>query len=685
MSKTFQLDPGTRIGLRRSLLCLAIFMMSGITAIGQLTTATITGTVTDQSGAAVPGATVTLKNTDTGISRTAQTAENGKYEALSLPAGSYEISAALTGFRTVVHTGISLTVGQNAVVDFALQVGQVSESVTVTGEIAQIETTTATVANVVDEKRVTDLPLNGRDLTQLSFLQPGVIKSPAGAGAFSGLGDKLSVAGSRGNQNIYLLDGVSNSDLSGNAQSASGQLAGAETIKEFQIITNNYSAEYRSQAGAIVSAVTKSGTNNLHGSLYEFLRNDALDAAKWEENKGGGKSPFKRNQFGGSLGGPIFKDQTFFFASYEGLRQSQGVNTQARVPDMNARNGVLPGVSPITISSAIRPYLDLYPVPGCGNRILSPAVLNEVKVGYSFTNPVQDIPLTSRDFGSLAFRPGRKLLGQIQISPLDDIGYRTDKSDYQQKLWSFMDGLSVTRGAHLLRMGVNFEHYWYQQISCSRGCYGRYQFSNLAQFLQAQPQLFEVQLPGAENPDRHLRQILLGSYFQDNWNIHPSLTLNLGIRHEFVTVPREENGLIAAMKTPFDAGMYLSKEAQKLYPTFPTLGTVDQFYTNATLKSFSPRFGFAFAPGGKKFSVRGGFGMFYEHPMLYNLRTNIQEMPPFAQIGSILAADAARAGIPLTFPRAIDNPAIAGLLGAGGFTARVVAYQHTPAYIYLWG
>src|SRR5262249_13345515 len=177
--------------------------------------------------------------------------------------------------------------------------------------------------------------------------------------------------GSRGNQNIYLLDGVSNSDLSGNAQSASGQLAGAETIKEFQIITNNYSAEYRSQAGAIVSAVTKSGTNNFHGSLYEFLRNDALDAAKWEENKGGGKSPFKRNQFGGSLGGPLVKDRTFFFASYEGLRQSQGVNTQARVPDMAARSGILPGVAPITVSSVVKPYLDLWPVPGVGNRIVA--------------------------------------------------------------------------------------------------------------------------------------------------------------------------------------------------------------------------------------------------------------------------------------------------------------------------
>ena len=759
----------SKIGWGKIVLCLGILIMSSLAAIGQLTTGTIAGTVTDQSGAAVPGATVTLKNTDTGILRTVQTRENGKYEALSLPAGSYEVSASLSGFRTAVHTGIGMAVGQNAVVDFALQVGEVSQTVTVTGETAQIETTTATVSNLVDEKKVTDLPLNGRDLTQLSFLQPGVTKSPAGAGAFSGLGDKLSVAGSRGNQNIYLLDGVSNSDLSGNAQSASGQLAGAETIKEFQIITNNYSAEYRSQAGAIVSAVTKSGTNNLHGSLYEFLRNDKLDAAKWEENKGGGKSAFRRNQFGGSLGGPIIKDKTFFFGSYEGLRQSQGVNTQARVPDVNARNGILPGVAPITVSPAVKPYLGLYPVPGEGNvivsepgrrpdgtvllaaiakvptnddfglgridhnfssgklgtisgtynydsgesssetppgvlgdllaqgfssrkhvvsvnqtSIFSPSVLNEVKVGYSFTNPVQDIPLVSRDFGNLAFRPGRNLLGEIVVSPLTTIGYRVNKSDYQQKLWSFKDGLSVTRGAHSFRMGVDFEHYWYQQVSCSRGCNGSYTFSNLAQFLQAQPQQLDVQLPGAENPDRHMRQIMFGSYFQDNWNVRPSLTLNLGIRHEFVTVPTEEKGLIAAMKTPFDAGMYLSKEAQKLYPTFPTLGTVDRFYTNATLKSFSPRFGFAFAPGDKKFSVRGGFGIFYEHPMLYNLRTNIQEMPPFAQIGSILAADAASAGIPLTFPRAIDNPAIASLLRGGSLTARVINYEQHPAYIYRW-
>src|SRR5207247_6378451 len=186
MSKAFQPEPGSRMRWRRIVLCLGTLIMWSVTAIGQLTTGTITGTVADQSGAAVPGATVTLKHTDTGISRTAQTRENGKYEALSLPTGSYEISASLSGFQTVVHTGIGLALGQNAVVNFALQVGEVSQSVTVTGETAQVETTTATVSNLIDEKKVTDLPLNGRDLTQLSFLQPGVIKSPAGAGAFPG-------------------------------------------------------------------------------------------------------------------------------------------------------------------------------------------------------------------------------------------------------------------------------------------------------------------------------------------------------------------------------------------------------------------------------------------------------------------------------------------------------------------
>src|SRR5262245_36748330 len=294
--------------------CIALMVFaSSSLGMGQLDTGTILGRVTDQSGAATPGVMITIKNTETGVSRKLETNEVGRYEAAALPVGSYEVTATLEGFQTLVRSGIALTVGRNAVVDMALQVGEVAQEITVAGEGSFVETTTATVSNLVDEKRVLEIPLNNRDLTQLAFLQPGVLKVPQlttganqGLTYAGGMGDKLSVGGARATQNIYLVDGISNSDLSGNAQGAAGNYAGAESVKEFQVITNNYSAEYPSKPGAIISAVTKSGTNSFHGSLFEFLRNDNLDAAKWEDNAlGRGKPEFKRNQFGGSFGGPI--------------------------------------------------------------------------------------------------------------------------------------------------------------------------------------------------------------------------------------------------------------------------------------------------------------------------------------------------------------------------------------------
>lgn len=263
----------------------------------------------------------------------------------------------------------------------ALQVGEVAQAITVAGEAAFVETTTATatVSNLVDEKRVAEIPLNNRDLTQLAYLQPGVLKVPQSSAAsalraLSGMGDKLSVGGARATQNIYLTDGVSNSDISGNAQGAAGNYAGAESIKEFQVITNNYSAEYASRAGAIVSAVTKSGTNAFHGTAFEFLRNDNLDAAKWEDNSlGRGKPEFKRNQFGGSLGGPIFRDKTFFFTSYEALRERRSTTGSTTVPTATGRTGNLGPNGPTnpdtgtkiwSVDPAVRPYLGLWPLPG---------------------------------------------------------------------------------------------------------------------------------------------------------------------------------------------------------------------------------------------------------------------------------------------------------------------------------
>ena len=347
---------------------LGVVLLSASVALAQLTTGTISGSVSDPSGAAVPGATVTVKNVDTGISRTTTSGPAGRYEAPNLPVGHYEVSAVASGFRTSVRSGIELTVGRNAVVDHALQVGEVTQAVTVTGEATFVETTTSTVSQLVDEQKVEDLPLNSRDLTQLTYLQPGVLRVPqrvSDSDPLGGAGSKLSVGGARSTQNLYLLDGVPNGDLSGNPQGVSGSYIGAETVKEFQIVTNNYSAEYKSVAGAIVSAVTKSGTNTFHGSGFWTLRNDNFDAAKWEDNALGRSKPeFKRNQFGGSLGGPVIRDKTFFFGSFEGLRERRGTTDSVTLPSPRALQGFYLDANDQeqrrTPDPGIVPYLGLY-------------------------------------------------------------------------------------------------------------------------------------------------------------------------------------------------------------------------------------------------------------------------------------------------------------------------------------
>ena len=215
---------------------LLMILICASLGMAQLDTGTISGTVTDQSGGAIPGAAITIRNVETGIARNSVTNAAGRYEALALPVGEYEVSSTLAGFQTLVRSGINLTVGRNAVVDLVLQVGEVTQTVTVTGEVSLVTTNTATVSNLVDEERIMDIPLNNRDLTQLAFLQPGVIKMPidpdrAGA-AVAGSGEKMSVAGGRATYNIFLLDGVVNSDQTGNVASVGGSYQGAETVAQ---------------------------------------------------------------------------------------------------------------------------------------------------------------------------------------------------------------------------------------------------------------------------------------------------------------------------------------------------------------------------------------------------------------------------------------------------------------------
>ena len=344
---------------------LLVFLSGGIT-LAQVTTGTISGTVKDSTGAVLPGAKVVVLNEETGISRTAESDASGHYSVLSLSLGNYRVTATHEGFQTEVRTGIVLTVGREAVVDLALAVGAVTQTVEVKAEAPLVESTTASLGSLVDDRTIRELPLNGRSYDQLASLQPGVILTSPGqfnSTPFNyGNGKHFSVGGQRETANSFLLDGTNINDQgNGTPGGAAGTNLGVDTILEFKIFTNSFKAEYGHSYGSVITSITRSGTNAFHGTAFEYIRNSALDARNFFDL---GSSPpsFKRNQFGGVLGGPIKKDKTFFFAGYEGLRQGLGTTLSATVPTVLARQGILPtGTVPVNPASV--PYLNLYPLP----------------------------------------------------------------------------------------------------------------------------------------------------------------------------------------------------------------------------------------------------------------------------------------------------------------------------------
>ena len=711
-------------------------------AFAQLTTGNIEGVVRDEAGETVRGAQVAVRNVDTGLSRALATNDQGRFEALNLPVGNYDVEASLTGFGTAARRGIALVVGRTAVVEITLRVASVKEEVVVVGDAPLVETASATVSQLIDERKVQDLPVVNRDLTQLLFLQPGVIKSPAGSAFFAGMGDKLAVAGARGTQNLYLIDGVSNSDLSGNAQGASGAYIGAETIKEIQIITNNYSAEYRSAAGAIVSAITKSGTNSVHGSLFEFYRGEGLNAPNYFDKKFGIPKPdFKHHQFGGSLGGPLISNKLFFFASYEGLREDLGRTATANVPSAAARQGRLASGRTVAVNPTAARILGLLPAPGQGNEIvavngdatliaatrnlhtdsnfavgkldyslnasntlsatynfdkgeqtptgllvdfagatgsrslkhvvstkwtslLSSTSVNEIHFGLSDTKPEGDVPNTSVDFAGqgLVFRPDRALMGQINVPGVDSIGFRQDFSAYRQRSYTLKEGYSLSSGSHSWRLGGEWSFYRYNVGNCSRGCQGVWDFSNMENFLRGIPRRFEIMLPGGDVANRDLSQHYFAGYLQDNWRAARDLTFNIGLRYEYASTIKEKKDQVSNLVNFLDKAV--------------TVGTL---YKNPTGKSFSPRLGFVWAPGAGKTSLRGGFGIFYEHPTLFNIRTSLQELPPFTLVGRIDQRDANRLNQEINFPNAFTTQLA---LAQGRPNIRTFQYDLDQTYMY---
>jgi Carboxypeptidase regulatory-like domain len=377
------------------------FLLAGLAVPGSAQeTGGISGQVTDASGAALAHATVAVRQQETGAERQIVTDNAGRYDVPSLPVGNYSVTASLPGFKSATKTGIRLVVGQAAQESLSLEVGDLQQVVTVEEKPEVVSVSTQQTSGLVGEKQVKDLPLNGRSYDELLLLNPGIVnysseKSGGIGTSNSAVGNMFSVSGRRPQESIFLLNGVeytSASQINLTPGGASGQLLGVDAVREFNVLTDFYGAEYGKRPGAQVSIVTSSGSNQIHGAAYEFLRNSALDARNFFDQKN--IAPFKRNEFGAALSGPIQKDKTFVFGNYEGFRQSLGLSDATLVPDTCARKGFLSNTSgacttAVGLSPASANLLSLWPLqngPELGGGI-----------AYSYSNPIQRI---REDFGT---------------------------------------------------------------------------------------------------------------------------------------------------------------------------------------------------------------------------------------------------------------------------------------------
>lgn len=368
---------------------LTVLLIAVPSVYAQIVGGSIGGTVRDSSGAAVSGAVVTVKNLETGAARTLTTANDGRFSAPSVPVGEYSVSVARDGFQTQERTGVSLVVGQSLQLDFDLGVGAVREEILVDATGAGVNTTTQQTAGLIDERQVKELPLNGRSYDELLTLNPASVnytaeRSGSIGTSNSSVGNMFAVSGRRPQDNLFLLNGIEYTGASlinVTPGGTSGQLLGVDAVREFNVQTDTYGASYGKRDGAQVSLVSTSGTNRLYGAAFEFLRNSALDARNYFD--AGSIPEFQRNQFGGSLGGPIRTNRLFLFGNYEGFRQNWGLSAVTLVPDSISRAAASPSVQPL---------LALWPVangPELGSGIAE-----------AFSHPEERI---REDFGTTRF------------------------------------------------------------------------------------------------------------------------------------------------------------------------------------------------------------------------------------------------------------------------------------------
>lgn len=638
----------------------------------QITAASLSGVVTDETGAVLQGVEVTASNAEHGITRTTMTRADGSYLLPGLPPGVYELHASLAGFATARRTALTLAVAQEASLGLTLRVGA-NDQVVVAGSTL-VDLRTSALSALVDEKTIEALPLNGRNFIDLAILQTGVaaFTNRLGAGSTS-RGQQINVNGANGRANSYLLDGANMAAYAGSSvATAADTTLGVDMIQEFRVVTNAFSADYGRAMGGVVSVVSKSGTNTLHGSGFEFFRNEALDARNVFDVE---KPPFDRHQFGFTAGGAIRQNKTFFFGGGEWLHENLGVTQVTEVPSVAARSG--------PVAPSVLPYLDLFPLPngpdlGDGlarytfpfdrrtrdtfaqlrvdhnfsshsalfvrytadaatrrqptllpqfftnqdshnhwltveeKRTVSVALLNTARFSYSRV----DLGAAPGDDGvdpTLGFIPGQTI-GNLFIASRE---YGPDRQNPQYQdieYFTFSDDVVHSRGRHLFKAGVLIERA-HTGSETSTNLRGRYTFTTMQRFLAGTPSRFVGVLPGYDVA-RARRNTTFGFYLQDDLKAHSRLTLNLGLRYEFYTVPNDVADRDSTLRN---------------IATDKTF-TVGPIFENPSLRNIGPRIGFAWdASGDGRSSVRGGAGLYFDTDGPFNSSLlGAAFSPPFA-------------------------------------------------------
>jgi hypothetical protein len=695
------------LALRIGMIVLALLVASGGlagAARAQAVGAALSGLITDERGGPVPDAAVTIKNVGTGVVREVSSNGDGFYSAPNLLPGTYEVRVAAQGFQTSVQKDIRLTVGAQQALNVSLQVGQLNQTVEVSATPPDVQTASSTISATVDSTTVRELPLNGRDWTSLAALEPGVTSIPNQVGTgFSankgnrGFGNQLSDSGHRANENTYRVNGVSINDYSNGAPGgASGGNLGVDGIQEFSVLTSNYTAEYGRTSGAVINAITKSGTNDFHGTAFFFDRDKIFDAKNFFDDSTKPIPPFRRIQFGASGGRALVKDKTFVYGTYEGVRQNRPGSQTIHVPTDAERALAVP---------AVAPYMKLWPeapagtpvdgngitqtfnvaLPSISNEnyftarvdqkisdkdnlaasyfwdsgpqsqpdpllnathqvfsrrqmasveethIFGPALVNAFRAGVSRVRGDINDPVSGDAVAkdtTLAIAPGAAGPPQIGVPGVLTTAIGLGGLNRFLHRWTsgqFYDDAFLTRGTHSLKLGFAFERMLYN-ITEKLSPNGRMNnYPNLAALLNNTPNRLNALAPGGSSAVA-IRESFFAGYLQDDWRFRPNLTINMGVRYEFTTLPNDANNRIQEITTLANCSAS---------PTACGPVHVDSFIaSNPTSKNFEPRIGFSWDPfKNGKTAMRGGFGIFDVLPLPYEFGLNTSATFPYQVIG----------------------------------------------------